>query len=71
MRSHNEARFYPVSDTDSENENYNTYAKMFNPVQRRYMSVNAGHREEAFATVVIHHDEPKVKGLLRIKRYTG
>ena len=33
--------------------------------------VNAVHREEAFATVVIHHDEPKVKGLLRIKIDTG
>ena len=35
------------------------------------MSVNAVHREEAFATVVIHHDEPKFKGPLRIKIDTG
>ena len=35
------------------------------------MSVNAVHHEEAFATVVIYHDEPKVKGPLRIKIDTG
>ena len=35
------------------------------------MSVNAVHREEAFATVVIYHDESKAKGPLRIKIDTG
>ena len=35
------------------------------------MSVNAVHREEAIATVLIYHHDPKVKGLLRIKIYTG
>ena len=35
------------------------------------MSVNAVHREEDFPTVVIYHDEPKVKGPLRIKIDTG
>ena len=60
MRSQNEVRFDPDRDTDSESENYNTYANIFNPVQRSDMSVNAAHREEAFATVVIYHDEPKI-----------
>ena len=67
MRSQNKVRFDPDSDTDSEYENYNTYGKMSNPVQIRDMSVNAVNREEAFATVVIYHDEPKDKGPLRIK----
>ena len=70
MRSQNKVRFDPDSDTDSEYENYNTYGKMSNPVQRSDMSVNAVHQEEAFATVVIYHDEPKVKGPLLIKTYT-
>ena len=71
MRSQNEVRFDPDIDTDSESENYNTYAKTFNPVQTSDVSVNAVHREEAFATVVIYHDESKVKEPLRIKIDTG
>ena len=61
-----EVGFDPDGDIDSESENYNTYANTFNPVQRSDMSVNAVHREEAFATLMIYHDDPKVKGPLRI-----
>ena len=59
------------SGIESESENYDTYANIFNPVRSSDMSVNAVHRVEAFVTVVIYHDEPKVKGPLRIKIDTG
>ena len=68
MKSQNKVRFDPDSDTDSEYENYNTYGKMSNQVQRSDKSVNAVHREEAFATLVIYHDAPKFSGPLRIKK---
>ena len=71
MRSQNEVRFDPDSDIDTENGSYNTYAKTFIPVQISDMTVNAVHREEAFATVMIYHDEPKVTGPLQIKIDTG
>ena len=64
MRSQNEVRFDPDNDTDLESGNFNSYAKTFNPVQISDMLVNAVYREEAFVTVIIYHDEPKVKGLL-------
>ena len=71
MISQNKVRFDPDIDIDSENGNYNTYAKTFNPVHVSDTSVNAVYREEAFATVMIYHDETKVKAPLRVKIDTG